>query len=222
MKSLVAALLATLALAAQAQPADALLDQALAGPQRSEANRARDAARHPRETLLFFGLQPGQTVIELAPGGGWYTEILAPVLRQRGTLIAAASPSDGSEYDQKSRRNFEDKLRTTPALYDKVQVGTLPKGKRFSDLNVPGGADLVLTFRNLHNWMSAGFASEALAALHRALKPGGILGVEDHRADPSKPVDERATNGYVNEDYAIRLIESAGFELLERSEINAN
>ena len=113
---LLAAALVWVAMAAHAQAVESLLDQAIAGPQRSEANKARDAARHPKETLLFFGLRPNQTVIEIAPGGGWYTESLAPVLRETGVLYAAHYPADGSPEQRKARANFEDKLMANPAF----------------------------------------------------------------------------------------------------------
>jgi predicted methyltransferase len=207
---------------AQAQSAEALIDQAIAGTQRSEANRARDAARHPRETLLFFGLRPDQTVIELAPGGGWYTEILAPVLRDRGLLVAAHNPRDGSEYEQKTRAGFEQKLRLNPAVYDKVRLGTLPKTRSFTDIQLPGGADLVLTFRNVHNWIEAGHLDDTLAAAYAVLKPGGVLGVEEHRASPGITLEESKRSGYVSEAHLVERARAAGFELVARSEVNAN
>jgi len=199
----------------------AAIGLALAGDHRSAANRARDAYRHPLDTLLFFGIKPQMTVVEVWPGaGGWYTEILAPLLQDGKLYVALMPPRPGNEYVTQGLRQFEEKLASRPDVYGKVTVTRLGPG----DFNIapPGSADLVVTFRNLHNWMDLGLAEAALAEMNRALKSGGILGVEDHRADPSKPVDPRATNGYVNEEYAIRLIEAAGFELVGRSEINAN
>lgn len=198
------------------------IEGVLAGEHRSAGNRARDIHRHPVETLLFFGIKPEMTVVEVWPGaGGWYTEILAPLLAERGKLYAAMMPPfPGNEYVTNSLKQFDGKLASRPDLYGKVTVSRLGPG----DFNAapPGSADLVVTFRNLHNWMNLGFAEAAIAEMHRALKPGGILGVVEHRADPAKPVDPRAANGYVNEEEAIRLIEAAGFELVERSDINAN
>jgi predicted methyltransferase len=183
--------------------------------------QARDVYRHPLDTLLFFGIKPEMTVVEVWPGsGGWYTEVLAPLLRDGRLYVALMPPQPGNEYVTQSLRQFEEKLASRPDVYGKVTLTRLGSGE--FNIAPPGSADLVVTFRNLHNWMNLGIAESALAEMHRALKPGGILGVEDHRADPSKPVDPRATNGYVNEEYAIRLIEAAGFELVERSEINAN
>jgi predicted methyltransferase len=198
------------------------IEAVLAGEHRSAENRARDVYRHPVETLLFFGIKPEMTVVEVWPGaGGWYTEILAPLLAERGKLYAATMPPlAGNEYVTNSLKEFDDKLASRPDFYGKVAVTRLGPG----DFNAapPGSADLVVTFRNLHNWMNLGFAEAAIAEMHRVLKPGGILGVVEHRANPAQPVDPRAANGYVNEDEAIRLIEAAGFELVERSEINAN
>lgn len=199
----------------------AAIERALAGDHRSAANRARDGYRHPLETLLFFGIKPEMTVVEVWPGaGGWYTEVLAPLL-QAGKLYTALMPATpGNEFVTQGLRQFDEKLASRPDVYGKVTITRLGPG----DFNIapPGSADLVVTFRNLHNWMDLGIAEAALAEMNRALKPGGILGVAEHRADPAKPVDPRAKNGYVNEDYAIKLIEAAGFELVATSEINAN
>jgi predicted methyltransferase len=200
----------------------AAIEQVLAGGHRSAENRARDVYRHPLDTLLFFGIRPDMTVLEVWPGpGGWYTEVLAPLLAERGKLYAAQIPAaPGNPYVTSSLAAFADKLAARPDLYGKVTVTTLGPG--IAEVAPPGSCDLVVTFRNLHNWMNLGYGKEAFEEMNRALKPGGILGVVDHRADPAKPQDPRAGNGYVNEDFAIALIESAGFELVARSEINAN
>jgi predicted methyltransferase len=200
----------------------AAIELALAGAHRSDENRARDVYRHPVETLLFFGLKPDMTVVEVWPGaGGWYTEVLAPVLAGRGKLYAAVMPPrPDSAYVTASLKDFSTKLAARPDVYGRVEVTSMGPGK-FS-IAPPGTADLVVTFGNIHSWMNLGFAPEAFAEMNRALKPGGILGVVDHRADPAKPRDPRATNGYVNEDYAIAMIEAAGFELVARSGINDN
>lgn len=199
----------------------AAIEAVLASEHRSAESRARDAQRHPLETLLFFGLKPDMTVVEVWPGaGGWYTEILAPLLADHGKLYTAQlAPAPGNAYVTSSLKGFADKLAAHPEIYGKVGVTALGAGALIAPA---GSADLVLSFRNVHNWMSLGIAKEAFEAMHRALKPGGILGVVEHRGDPAKPQDPRAANGYVNEAFAIELIESAGFEFVEKSEINAN
>jgi predicted methyltransferase len=200
----------------------AAIAQALAGTHRPAENRARDAYRHPADTLLFFGIKTDMHVVEVWPGaGGWYTEILAPLLAGRGKLYAAQPPAaPENEYVTANLRSYNAKLAASPDLYGKVAVTTLgPAGEAIAP---PGSVDMIVTFRNLHNWMNLGYANEALAAMFKALKPGGILGVVDHRGDPQKPQDPRAANGYVNEDYAVGLIRAAGFELVARSELNAN
>ena len=200
----------------------AAIGRALAGTHRSAEHRARDEFRHPLDTLLFFGIKPQMTVVEVWPGAaGWYTEVLAPLLAAQGKLYAAMPPPQpGNEYLAAIHRQFDEKLASSPDVYRGVTVTRLGPGA--FEIAPAGTADLVVSFRNLHNWMNLGIEAEALAEMRRALKPAGILGVVEHRADPSKPVDPRAANGYVNEEHAIRIIEAAGFELLERSEINAN
>jgi predicted methyltransferase len=200
----------------------AAIEAVLAGDHRSAENRARDPYRHPLDTLLFFGIKPEMTVVEVWPGsGGWYTEVLAPLLAERGKLYAALMPpTPDNEYVTAGRKSFADKLAARPDLYGKVTVTSFGPG----DFNIapPGSADMVVTFRNIHNWMSLGFEKEAFAEMNRALKPGGILGVVEHRGAADKPQDPRAATGYVNEQYAIDLAIAAGFELVARSEINAN
>jgi predicted methyltransferase len=221
---------AMLTLAALAAPAvrgqsdeDTALREAIAGAHRTPAFRARDAARHPYETLRFFGLRPDAKVLELAPGGGWYTEILAPYLRERGGLWLAGDARDSPiEYRRRGRAAIEAKLAKSPALYDRVQVGTLPAGNRFTDIAIPGGADLVLTFRNVHNWQEDGTLDGTLRACHALLKPGGVLGVVDHRAAPGTSVETMMKSGYVTEALMEDSARAAGFTLSARSEVNAN
>lgn len=200
----------------------AALDQILASNHRSAANRARDSYRHPRETLQFFGLRRDMTVIEVWPGGGWYTEVLAPLLRERGRLFAAHLDPASSEYAKSTVEEFRSKLAARPDIYDKVAVTTLAAPPAKNEIAPPGSADLVVTFRNLHNWMMFGWQREAFVAMHAALKPGGVLGIVEHRADPASPRDPKAASGYVDEKYAIELIESIGFKLVARSTVNAN
>lgn len=201
----------------------ARLRAAIDGPQRSAANRARDAARHPFETLAFFGLAPSHQVVELSPGGGWYTEILAPYLRDGGRLYAAhESAADANDYRRRSRQGFDAKLAREPAVYDQVRVGLLPRSARFTDIAPPGGADAVLTFRNVHNWIEAGHLDATLQAAFAVLKSGGVLGVEEHRAPPGASRDWIIKNGYVTEALMVERAEAAGFRLAARSEANAN
>lgn len=206
--------------------ADDALAAAVNGPHRTPAYRQRDAARHPLETLRFFGLLPTQTVIELAPGGGWYTEILASYLRERGQLYAAHyARDDPNAGRRRTRAAFEERLAKNPALYDRVKLGTLPEQPaydRLADIAPPGGADAVLTFRNIHNWLEAGHLDDSLRTFARALKPGGTFGVEEHRAAPGTSLEQMKTSGYVTEALVIDRAKAAGFDLVSRSEINAN
>ncbi len=201
----------------------ALIDRAIAGDHRSDAYRARDAWRHPRETLQFFGLRADMAVMEVWPGGGgWYTEILAPVLRDRGRYVAASwDPDTDNAYVLNGLKAYADKLAARPDLYGKVEVTALQHPGALQPV-APGSMDMVLTFRNVHNWMAREAAEPMLAAMYAALKPGGILGVVEHRALDTIPQDARARSGYVREDYMIALAEAAGFELIGRSEVNAN
>lgn len=201
----------------------AALRAVLAGPQRGAANRTRDGARHPYETLRFFGLVPTATVIELAPGGGWYTEIIAPYLRDRGRLLAAHYARDSAdEGRRRSRAGFEAKVAADPANYGRVVVGTLPVRGRFEDLPASGEADLVLTFRNVHNWLEEGSLDAILRASFAALKPGGVLGVVDHRARPGTTLERQRTTGYITEAVMTEHARAAGFVLEATSEVNAN
>lgn len=204
---------------------DPALQAAIANAQRSPANAARDNARHPYETLVFFGIKPHQTVVELSPGGGWYTEILAPYLRDQGKLIAAANdPNASSEFSRKSADRFKQKLNASPALFNKVQLGIFePPSKQ--DYAAKNSADLVVTFRNIHNWVDAGGDANVKSVFQTAydsLKQGGVFGVVEHRLPAGKTQDAKASSGYVHEAYVIKLAESVGFKLAAKSEINAN
>jgi predicted methyltransferase len=192
----------------------AALEAAIAGPQRSDANKARDKYRHPLETLTFFRIKPVMTVVEISPGTGWYTEILAPFLKDHGKLYEAVGGGAGA-------KTFEDKLKADPAVYSQVIVTTLQPPAQ-TEIAPAGSADMVLTFRNVHDWLPRGTTQDYFKAFYRALKPGGVLGIEDHRADPSQPQDPKAKNGYVRQDYMIQVAEQAGFKLAGTSEINAN
>ena len=215
--------LALLATACAATPADtsSALDAALAGAQRSAADRARDPFRHPKQTLEFFGLRDDITVIELWPGAGWYTQLLAPVLREHGKLIVAHFDPKQTGYYGRTRAAYDAMLKANPALYDRVQVLDF-QPPALMDLGPPASADLVLTFRNLHNWMQADALEPVFLAAFRVLKHGGTFGIVEHRADASADDATVAKTGYVREAYVIKVAEQAGFELVAKSEINAN
>ena len=201
----------------------ATLDKVLAGDHRSDENRARDQYRHPKETLQFFGFRQDMAVMEVSPGGGgWYTEVLAPTLREKGEYIAAGwDPNATSEYAKKNSKKYADKLASRPDLYDRAKVTALQAPNALKP--VPDGSvDMVLTFRNIHGWMGDDAADAMFKAMYAALEPGGILGVVEHRAKADKPQDPKADSGYVREDYAIAMIEKAGFKLIGKSEVNAN
>lgn len=202
-----------------ADPFDAIL----AGSHRSDANKARDSYRHPRETLAFFGLHPSMTVIEITPGGGWYTEILAPYLRDAGKLVAAiwdTSAADASEYYKKSNQALADKFAANAGVFDQVELRSFDvKAPSFGDAN---SADAVVTFRNVHNWTMAGNDGDYFKAFFAVLKPGGVLGVVEHRANPGTTLEATKESGYLTEDYVIGLATAAGFVLEEKSEVNAN
>ena len=211
---------------ADATPASAspALDNVLQGSWRDPANVARDVYRHPQQTLTFFGIAPQQTVIEITPGGGWYAEILAPYLRDNGNYVAAVvdpaavAEGKGRDYQQKSKTTLESKFAASPAQYAKAQVaGYDPKAPVFGPAD---SADLVLTFRNVHNWRSSGHAEGMFKGFFAVLKPGGTLGVVEHRAKADVPADDKS--GYVGEAQVIAMAEAAGFKLTEKSEINAN
>jgi predicted methyltransferase len=193
---------------------------AMAGGHRSEEARARDAARHPAETLAFFGLRDDMTVVELWPGGGWYTDILAPVLRDKGKLVITNfDPTKGDLKDMAAA--LDRKLARAPAIYGKVEVVRhLPPAKLA--LGPDGSADLVLTFRNIHNWIQDGEEAAIFAAAFKVLKPGGTLGVVEHRANPGTDPKLAKDSGYVTEEVVAKLAEAAGFKLAARSEVNAN
>lgn len=188
---------------------------------RSAENVARDLHRHPAETLAFFGVRPGSTVVEILPGSrGYYLEILAPFLRERGVYIAAGRDESAPAPYLADHRRLLERLAADPERFGKVRVTRF--NADLHDIAPPGTADFVLTFRNLHNWLERGEAEAALRAFHRALKPGGVLGVVDHRGRTDLSQQAQMKSGYVREDEAIALIERAGFRLAARSEINAN
>ena len=203
---------------------DAALDAAIAGAARTEENKARDMWRHPRETLGFFGVQPTQTLVEVTPGGGWYTEILAPYLRDGGHYVGvivdpSKVASEGAkDYYTKSNEELRAKLAANAAAYDKAMLVEFdPAAPVFGE---PGSADVVLTFRNVHNWMQNAQAQAMFDGFYAVLKPGGTLGVVEHRANADVPEGDRS--GYVSENQVVTFAKNAGFEWVEGSEINAN
>jgi predicted methyltransferase len=205
------------AAAAPAPDAASLLDAAIAGEHRSPEEKARDAFRHPKETLTFLGVKPDMTVVEIWPGGGWYTKILAPYLKTGGGAYYAAqrdpaSSARAAEAVQKFKEAYAD-----ANLYGAVAVSVLGDG---FDVAPPGTADVVLTFRNVHNWTSAGQAEANFKAFYRALKPGGVLGVVEHRANEGAPEDPNS--GYIRESTVKALAEAAGFVFASASDANAN
>lgn len=201
--------------------ADALQD-VIAGTQRSPENVVRDVYRHPYETLQFFGVEPHHTVVEIWPGGGWYTEILAPYLKEQGSYIAAHFPEKSkSDYFNKSRAKYLQKLADNPTAYSNVKITELmpPNHDQATDA---GTADRVLTFRNVHNWMGSGIEHLMFDSFFDALKPGGKLGVIEHRAPEGSDIEFMKKSGYVTEAYIISLAEAAGFVLEGSSPINNN
>ena len=207
---------------AQVDPMDAVL----AGDWRDADNVARDAWRHPRETLAFFGVGPSQTLFEISPGGGWYTEILAALPGEKGGYIGVINDpaKSGNEraqnYYTEANTKLRDKLAARPDVYGEATLVEIdPKAPVIGE---PGSADVVLTFRNVHNWVMAGNEAAMFQSFYDVLAPGGVLGVVEHRAAAGKTLAEVKTSGYLPEDYVIGLAEAAGFVLEEKSEINAN
>jgi len=231
-RALVAATLVTLSLAVPgisgARDTDGLdaaaksaLGQAVAASHRSDANRARDKYRHPVETLGFFGVKPTDTVVEIWPGGGWYTEILAPYLAEKGKLIVASPAGRGSE-------GIAKRLDADPTLFGKVERANFPTILGGTGV-APGSVDAVVTFRNVHNWGAGymhpdktSYSDEAFREMFAMLKPGGVLGVVDHRLPESAGADRERSSGYIKVSTVRALAEKAGFEYVAASEVNAN
>jgi predicted methyltransferase len=222
---LAAALAAPLSLAPVAA-ADAVqtdpLRAAVDASTRTGANRARDQYRHPYETLAFFGVKPSDTVVEIWPGGGWYTEILAPYLAAGGGKLILAAPDWG--------RSGVEKLKAAdPSLYGPLTYADFPTFDGKPAEVAPGSADVVLTFRNVHNWRMGykregkpDYSAAAFQQIYAMLKPGGVLGIEDHRLPESASDERERTSGYIKQSTVVRLAEAAGFKLAASSEINAN
>ncbi len=226
-KMLIAALmLANLPIALAADDSNgattAMLDEVIGAPHRSDENRARDRYRHPKETLMFFGLRPDMTVVEISPAAGWYTEIIAPILSKQGKYYGAV-PALGAEAPEAMKRRdlaYREMLRADKSLYSTASVITFDPAR---PVFAPAGtADLVVTFRNVHNWAKAGNAEAMFRGFFDALKPGGVLGVVEHRARPGTSLEKQVASGYMTEDYVIDQAQRAGFRLVARSDVNNN
>jgi predicted methyltransferase len=209
---------------ALAQAASDPLAAAIASPTRTPKFVARDVYRHPLETLRFFGVRPDQTVVEIWPSRGWYMEILAPYLREKGryyAAIAAPEAADASKEDKDDAAFVRKRIVDDPAHYGKVNVTELHP-PQLTEICPPGTADVVLTFRNVHNWIAAGDQQAQFNAFFKALKPGGVLGVVEHRAKPGTSLDETRKTGYVDEAYVKKLAAAAGFRFDAESPVNNN
>jgi len=194
------------------------LEESISSDHRSTENKARDTYRNPLETLNFFRITPEMTLVELSPGGGWYTEILAMFMYDYGDLIATPyNPSLGG-YAERSFNNFKAKLEGDE-IYKKVKISYL-----FEKIAEDNSVDAVVTFRNLHNWLKdeAKNANLIFKQSYAALKPGGLFGIVEHRADPGTSLLDMYSSGYVTEELTIRLASKAGFKLIDKSEINKN
>lgn len=220
-------LLATPAAAEFDAKTAAAVDAAINGDHRTDAHKARDAARKPREVLEFLGFRSDMTVVEIWPGGGWYTQILAPALKADGALYAAgADPNDPYGFQRRGLGTFLKMMGDSPDLYRHVVVTTMSLPYKI-DVAPKGSADMVVTFRNVHNWFMDLFGGGKYAvlpfqAMYDALKPGGTLGVIDHRWPDPATEDPVAANGYVSKERTIAMAESVGFKLVAESDILAN
>ena len=208
--------------AASALATESGIRAALASSARSDRERGRDAARHPAETLAFFGVRDDATVVELWPGGGYYTAILAPTLAEHGKLVVTHfdPAGDPKSEDTQEAHAILDRLAKTPAVFGKVSPQQISASQLV--LGPDASADFVLTFRNVHNWIEEGYAEKVFAAAARVLKPGGVLGVEEHRGAPGMTTKQIRDTGYVPEELVIQLATAAGLRLAGRTEVNAN
>lgn len=214
-------IVAVCSLSAPLALADFDWNTALNGAHRAEGNAARNDFRHPKETLEFFGLEPGMTVMEISPGGGWYTEVLAPLLKDNGKLIAAHYAPNGGAYSRRSLGGFLTKLGENNDVYGAVEVSYLQPPLQMAPA-APNSVDLAVAFRNVHSWMRMNQVEMFFAAIYDALKPGGVLGIVQHRGNPGIDVETMKQTAYITEEQVIEFAELAGFELDGRSEVNAN
>ena len=196
------------------------IDGVLAGSWRSDDNKARDGYRHPKETLAFFGVNPTQTIVEITPGGGWYTEVLAPLMKGSGSYHAALAADASSDYAKRGNDAFRKKLAGDAERYSEARVVEFdPKAPSFG---APASADMVLTFRNVHNWVGGDSAAVMFKGFFDVLKPGGVLGVVEHRAADGVDMESIMKSGYLPTAFVTKLATDAGFQMVESSEINAN
>ena len=229
--ALAVSLVAAVGMASAGSPSGAMvtnatgasLDAAIGGNWRTPNNVARDKYRHPKETLTFFGVNADETVIEITPGGGWWTEILSPYLRENGHYVAAVwddKIAGQPKYRYDLNKQLRDKIAGNGDEFGKSEVRIFDAKKpSFGPAN---SADVVLTFRNAHNWVEDGNAEAYFKAFYDVLKPGGTLGFEDHRAKPGTDLPTQIKTGYLTEDLVIKLAQDAGFRLDAKSEVNAN
>ncbi|RLA05196.1 MAG: methyltransferase [Gammaproteobacteria bacterium] len=208
---------------AVADEMDLIINRSIKDPERSEINSNRDKYRHPVKTLKFFGFKPDMTVIEIWPGKGWYTEIIAPTLKQGGgRMIAAGFPQHaGPQWRQTMQLDYQKWLTNRPEAFDQVQVIELGPPS-FWQLGEDESVDMVLTFRNVHNWLKGGYTDEIFTAMFNVLKSGGILGITDHRAIVGTDLEIMKKSGYLTESLVIKLAEKAGFIFEAASDINTN
>ena len=199
-----------------------MLERVLQGSHRSEANRLRDKYRRPVETLTFFGVKPNSNVVEITPGRGWYSEILAPLLKANGTFTAVIYDADLTDnaYLKKLNGFYKTKLGDSPKIYSNVQLEEINHKTPVFDLD--SSADFVLTFRNVHNWAKSGTTDEMFRSFYKSLKTGGVLGVVEHRARAGTPISQQIKSGYMTEQFVIKTAEKAGFVLNAGSDINNN
>lgn len=203
--------------------AEAAVEAIVSSAHRHPDNVARDEYRHPKETLAFFGIEPDMTVVEVGPGRGWYTEILAPMLASKGKLVVTSPNPEGAE-DDTSRiygQRIATFLATSPDTYGKVEV-LIPEDKDAFELGAEGSADMVLVIRGMHGWVNGDQLESRLKTVHATLKPGGVFGVVQHRAKEGADPKESSKDGYLPQPWLIEQIEAAGFELKDKSELNAN
>ena len=198
------------------------LERSLQGSHRNEANRLRDKYRHPVETLNFFGVKPNSNVVEITPGRGWYSEILAPLLKVNGTFTAVIYDAELTDnaYLKKLNGLYKTKLGDNPEIYSNVQLEEINHKSPVFDLD--SSADFVLTFRNVHNWAKSGTADEMFRSFYKSLKKGGVLGVVEHRARAGTALSQQIKSGYMTERFVIETAEKAGFVFKAGSDINNN